>query len=149
MTHAVDIPRLRQVLASLQLWLCDLMLWLADALGQGPLGDALRDRVRSDLAATEDCVRAVLALMALQRIGMPPAGRRCGYGRADIWAPPRGFACRAERGDPLRKITKVLRLGGRCLAARAPRGSWALVFAHADRLCAVCCAPIAPRFDTS
>lgn len=174
MRPAVDIQRLRLALASMELWLLELLAWLVDALEGMPLGRKLcpmvRAHVRADLARAEDGVRAVVALLALRLAGgLPPEPPRRALHPSRA---PRGVRIGCAGGNPLRHLTRPLKLGGRDLAARiarlraviadldawaerlrprllrAPRWAFRLVQAFADAVPA--CAPVEPaEADTS
>jgi len=112
-----DTARLRALAAQGRLWLCELLAWLADLFGAGPLGRAVRAEVRRDLTRLRQGVTAIIALLALplaqarapMALGERPTrpahappgfrrGARCSAMRAAMRLAKRRRAIRAEVG---------------------------------------------------
>jgi hypothetical protein len=106
----VDIDRLRTVLAHCRVWLCELLLWLAEMAGHGRIGAALRAELRADIAVLTRGLRAAIVLAGLRR-ATPPRGREpIAYG-----------PLRQRRGSDMRRVTRGLRLRGATLRGHLAR----------------------------
>ena len=133
MTHS-PAPDPNALAAVLRLWALALVVWLAELLGEGPLGDALRRWCMRQLDRAEHGARAIAVLAALALLPPPPPLLWRAVARPAS-APP-GFAHVGVRGDDMRRVTRHLFPRERNVLARARRLDAFLdaLDAHARRL---------------
>lgn len=108
----LDPVQLRAFLLQGRVWLCGILLWLAEALGDTAPGRALRADIEQDLHTLRRTVRCLLICLAGAH---RPArsGRASRPGVRPVNAPP-GFR-RQRRGNCIRHVTRVTRWRGRNL----------------------------------
>lgn len=166
-------PRSRHSRPTLRLWVVELVVWLAEALGDGPLGAALKRWTMAQLGRAERGAGAIAVLAAMALLPAPPPALGPRRHRRPASA-PRGFARAAVRGNDMRRMTSHLfprerdvlvrarRLGGfldaldlraRRLARRIVRvlpATRLVAIAPPAARCLACAAPRAPQAcDTS
>jgi hypothetical protein len=108
--RAIAPDTLRALLLQGRMWLCAMLLWLADVFGDTPLGERLRAEIEGELLRLRRGVRAVLVCIAC--VDRPLRTTSPGSWRP-VGAPP-GFR-RQSRGAWLRHVTRVTRWRGRNL----------------------------------
>jgi hypothetical protein len=105
-----DIDRYRLALARCRVWLCDVLLWFAEVLGDGWIGRAVRDELRADLAWTRRSLRAVLFLMASRALRQRPHRTLAAHEPDND-----------RRGSLLRHFTRRVKFRGRNLREHVAR----------------------------
>jgi hypothetical protein len=108
----IDTQKWRALAASLRVWLCEVLIWLAEFFGEGAIGRQFRIEARRDLKRAEKGLRAVIVLLALSRVSW-----------AEVPGPktwrPRAFK-RKRHGD-LRHVTRIIRFKAMRLKNRVLR----------------------------
>ncbi len=116
--RAAAIARIQLVMARCRMWVCEVLLWLAECFGRHAIGRAWRAELRDDRLMLIKGLRGLLLLMALQRAGTaPPDFNRTPY----MLRAPRGFARSPQRGSEERHLTRCVRFGARGLRAQFER----------------------------
>jgi hypothetical protein len=108
----IDTQKWRALAAGLRVWLCEVLIWLAEFFGEGAIGRQFRIEARRDLKRAEKGLRGVIVLLALARMSW-----------AEVPGPktwrPRAFK-RKRHGD-LRHVTRIIRFRAMRLKDRVLR----------------------------
>jgi hypothetical protein len=118
---APDLPRLKQLLLQMHLWLNEMLLWFAECLG-ARLPKEMRAELLREFHEARRTVRMVLVVhaSAMERARpRPRAVARCDVGR--VAPAPKGFRQQAHRGSDFRGFARGIRIGGRSLRERYAR----------------------------
>lgn len=108
----IDAEKWRTVATSLSVWLCEVMLWLAEHL-DGRIARAFRMQARADLKRAEKGLCAAIVLIALSRVSWAETpGRK-------TFRP--GAVKRTRSSADMRHITRIIRFRARTLRGRVQR----------------------------
>ena len=108
----IDAEKWRTVATSLRVWLCEVLLWLAEHL-DGRIARAFRIGVRRDLHRAEKSLRAAIVLIALSRVSWAEVpGRK-------TFRP--GSVIRTRSSADMRHVTRIIRFRELSLRKRIQR----------------------------
>ncbi|MDX2234616.1 MAG: hypothetical protein NW200_08965 [Hyphomonadaceae bacterium] len=109
----IDAERWRAVALSWRVWLCAVLVWLAELLGDCALTRRYKAQLRRDLSRAERGLRHIVVLLALARMDW-----------SEIPGRPRTVrpaAVARDRASDLRSTGRSLKFGARSLTARIAR----------------------------
>lgn len=92
--------------ARLQLWVAELLVWLVEVLGDGPLGKPLRRWTRKQVSILELGAAGLLVLSALKVLPQPTEATKRRSSRP--FSAPCGFKRVPVRGDDMRRLRRHL-----------------------------------------
>ena len=110
---AIDVQKWRACAARCRVWLCELLLWLMDHLGEGAIARAVRIGVRRELNDAERSLRGIVVLIALTRVSW-----------AEIPGPRTfrpGSVKRTRSKADARHLMRIIRFRARTLRGRVQR----------------------------
>jgi hypothetical protein len=116
-----DLPRLKQLLLQMHLWLNEMLLWFAECLG-AKLPQAMRAELLREFHETRRTVLMILVVhaTALER-GRPRPRHPVREFAGEVARAPKGFRHQAHRGSDFRGFARGIRIGGRSLRERYAR----------------------------
>ncbi|MDX2235035.1 MAG: hypothetical protein NW200_11120 [Hyphomonadaceae bacterium] len=109
----IDVHKWRARAASCRVWLCALLLWVLEHLGDGAIARGFRIQVRRDLNAAQRSVRGIIVLIALSRVSwtqMPGPS---------TWRP--GAVVRTRSSADMRHCGRIVRFRARSLREKIRR----------------------------
>lgn len=109
----IDAEKWRAVAMRLRVWLCEVMLWLAEWFGDHRIGREVRADLRADLRAAQRGLRGAIVMIALARVSWaaPPGPR--------TFRP--GAVIRTRSSADMRHVTRIIRFRARSLRGRVQR----------------------------
>jgi hypothetical protein len=118
---APDLPRLKQLLLQMHLWLNEMLLWFAECLG-AKLPQAMRAELLREFHETRRTVLMILVVhaTALER-GRPRPRYPVREFAGELARAPKGFRVQAHRGSDFRGFARGIKISGRTLRERYAR----------------------------
>jgi hypothetical protein len=118
---APDLPRLKQLLLQMHLWLNEMLLWFAECLG-AKLPQEMRAELLREFHETRRTVLMILVVhaTALER-GRPRSHYPVREFAGEVARAPKGSRVQAHRGSDFRGFARGIKILGRTLRERYAR----------------------------
>jgi hypothetical protein len=118
---APDLPRLKQLLLQMHLWLNEMLLWFAECLGARLPKDMRAELLREFHETRRTVLMILLVHASAQERGRPRPRHPVREFAGEVARAPKGFRHQAHRGSDFRGFARGIKISGRTLRERYAR----------------------------